>query len=111
MNTVSELSDSVAELPISVGQVPDSNANPSPALVIRNHVAILAMTAEVFPGGKIEVEEGVDPEIEDETYLVVNVTTSDDVRQAVARNIEWHRRLREVACQTARSYRLSLDLR
>lgn len=91
-----------------LGETPHSLC---PADVIRSHRAILKMTEEVFPGGTIEVEEAVDPEIAGDPYLVVMVATPGEIEEIVAKHSEWHRQLRKVAPQTASSYRLSLDVR
>jgi hypothetical protein len=84
---------------------------PCAAQVIRNHRAILGMTAEIFPGSTVEVEGAVDPEIEGDPYLVLNVATAGEIPALVEKNSQWHRQLRVVAPETASSYRLSLDVR
>jgi hypothetical protein len=78
-------------------------------VAIRNHEAILKMTEDVFPGAKVDVEQSVDPEIENYEHIAIVVVTKGDVDELVAGNREWHRRLRAAAPDTARHYVLSLS--
>jgi hypothetical protein len=82
----------------------------APPQVLRNHDAILRLTAEIFPRGEISVTEEVDAETPGPEYFVVNVKTSGEIQELVAKDGEWHHRLWDVAPQTASSYRLSLGV-
>ena len=99
--------------PLSNPHLASSAGVPLPgasALTLWNHDAVLLMTADVFPRGKIEIGTGIDPEIEGDEYVVVSVTTPGNVTELVARDGEWHRRLREVVGSRASSYRLDLSV-
>jgi hypothetical protein len=82
----------------------------APPVVVRNHEAILRLTAEIFPAGEIAVTEEIDPEIPGPEYFVVNVRTSGEIRELVAKDGQWHHRIWDVAPETASSYRLSLGV-
>jgi hypothetical protein len=82
----------------------------APPVVLRNHEAILKLTAELFPGGEITVTEEVDPEIPGPEYFVINVRTNGEVPELVAKDGDWHHRIWDVAAETASSYRLSLGV-
>src|SRR5688572_13252309 len=81
----------------------------TPEVAIRDHEAILKMTEDVFPGAKIDVEESVDPEIENYEHIAIVVVTKRGVDELVVGNREWHKRLRAAAPDTARHYVLSLS--
>jgi hypothetical protein len=108
MSTVATSSnDSAAdELP----SVIVDSAAVAPPVVLRNHEAILKLTAEIFPGGEIAVTEELDAEIAGPEYFVVNVKTQGEIGILVAKDGEWHHRIWEVAPETASSYRLSLGV-
>jgi hypothetical protein len=89
---------------------PAAAAHTDPALAQRCHEAILKMTAEVFPGAKIELGTGIDPEIEGDEYPVVSVAASGTVDELVSRNGEWHDRMRAIIGPQAEGYRLDLHV-
>jgi hypothetical protein len=81
-----------------------------PNQVARNHDAILKMTAELFPGAKIELGRSIDPETEGDEYFVVSVTTAGEIRELVEKDGLWHQRLWDVAPDAASNYRLLMDV-
>jgi hypothetical protein len=87
-----------------------SRASADSPLVEWSHDAVLKMTAEVFPGATIEFGRATDPEIEGDEYFVVAVKAPGEVMELVARDREWHRRLRAIAAHTTRFYRLLLEV-
>jgi hypothetical protein len=89
---------------------PSTGAHPTPAAASFNHEAVLNMTAEVFPGAKIELGTGTDPEVEGDEYYVVSVTTAGEVKELVAKDGQWHHRLWDVVPKTASFYRLLMDV-
>lgn len=54
---------------------------------------VAAFTAELFPAG-LTIKVRNDPEIADDLHFVFDVATSGDVDEIVARDNEWHFRLR-----------------
>jgi hypothetical protein len=80
------------------------------ALSNTHHNAILKMTAEVFPGAKIELGTSIDPEIEGDEYFVVSVEAPGAVKELVARHGQWHRRMRAIIGPASSSYRLDLHV-
>jgi hypothetical protein len=107
MSTAADSSNEAAstELPI----VFDTDAV-APPVVLRNHEAILKLTAEIFPGAVIAVSVELDAEIPGPEYFVINVRTQGEIRELVAKDGEWHHRIWDVAPETASSYRLSLGV-
>jgi hypothetical protein len=89
---------------------PATAAYGDPAQAQRCHEAILQMTAEVFPGAKIELGTGIDPEIEGDEYPVVSVAAPGTVDELVSRNGEWHERMRAIIGPHADGYRLDLHV-
>jgi hypothetical protein len=75
-----------------------------------NHDAILKMTAELFPGAKIELGASIDPEIEGDEFFVVSVVASGTVDELVAREGQWHRRMRAIIGPLTTSYRFDLHV-
>jgi len=75
-----------------------------------DHDAVLKMTAVVFSGAKIEFGTGIDPEIEDDEFFVVTVTTTGSIDELLLRDRQWHHLLWEVAPATGSCYRLLMDI-
>jgi hypothetical protein len=102
-----ELEDELAAARLTIEEL---KRHASPPCTIRNHAAILQATAELFPAGQVTVTVESDPESGDEEFFAINVATPGDVNDLVARHSQWHSRKREVAPETASSYRLLLDI-
>ena len=96
----------------SAGVLPVGLQDPrvGPATIVRNHEAVLRFTEQVFPRAKIIVEEGSDPENGDDEYFVISVGTPGDVSDLVVRHGQWHQLLRQTVPETAKLYRLLLDV-
>jgi len=75
-----------------------------------DHQGILKMSAEVFPGAKLELSTSIDPEIENWEHFVISVTVSGDVRDLVAGDRKWHHRLCAEHRDVARHYVLDLNV-
>lgn len=71
--------------------------------------AILAFTEELFRT-RASMTLEADPELPDTNYLVVHVKTNAEVAEIVRLNTAWHRRLLEVAGDSAIRYHLFLDV-
>lgn len=82
----------------------------SPTRVVRNHDEILRMTSQLFPEVTISLAVETDPEIDDDDYFVVSVTARGAFDDLAVAHRDWHRRLLELAPETATYYRLSLGI-
>ncbi len=100
----------ISQLEDELSQSRQTRRYATPTLTLRNHNAILELTAELFPKAKITVSEESDPEIEDDEYFVITVETPGSVGELVKCHREWHCRIVKVAQETAIAYRLSLDI-
>jgi hypothetical protein len=72
--------------------------------------SVLAMTQELFPG-EVKVCEKEDPEIPDESYVVLYVSSSNSVEDIVGRYTDWHQRITEVAPDALGLFRLAIDVK
>ncbi|HEY2412639.1 MAG TPA: hypothetical protein VGI40_10375 [Pirellulaceae bacterium] len=100
----------ISQLEDELSRVNEYRRFASPTRTLQNHKAILEMTAEVFPNANVSVLEESDPEIENDEHFAVSVRTPGTVDEVVALHGEWHRRLRQVAPETASFYCLLLDI-
>ena len=78
--------------------------------IVHDHQMALRFTSEVFSDSKIIVEEESDPENGDDVYFVIRVATTGQVDDLVIRHKQWHQLLREAVRETAKAYRLLLDV-
>jgi len=70
--------------------------------------AVLEMTKDLF-GENVSVKEEADPEIPGERYVVLDVVLRGDVREIVALDQEWHRRLLGTVAENPQGFRLSIE--
>jgi hypothetical protein len=68
---------------------------------------VTKITQEIFPG-KCEFTVECDPEYPDDTYVVVNVETSGDPKDLVARSGQWHERIGRLSDDCFDNLRLSI---
>ena len=76
-----------------------------------NLAEILEITKDVFPG-QVFVEDIQDPEYPETMYLVFHIVRDcpeDDVNKTIDREIEWHRRVREVYPDATCRFRLAVE--
>lgn|SRR5487761_1134576 len=71
---------------------------------------VAAFTAGMFPAG-MAIKVKNDPECTDDIYFVFDVVDSGGVDEMVARDNEWHRRLRGEVGRQAELFCLSIDAR
>lgn len=71
---------------------------------------VAAFTAELYPDGMV-IKVRNDPEITDDIYFVFHVVDSGSEDDIVARDNEWHRRLRQVVDRQAELFCLSIATR
>ena len=58
--------------------------------------AVNRITEELFPG-PFSCQDEFDPEYPDETYVVVNVEATGELREVVRRQRKWHDRIRALS--------------
>ena len=68
------------------------------------------ITEELFPG-PFSCNDEFDPEYPDDTYVVISVESTGDIREAVRRQCEWHERVRALSPDLFGKLRLSISPR
>ena len=68
------------------------------------------ITEELFPGS-FSCNEESDPEYPDDTYVVISVESTGDIREVVRRRREWHERIRALSPDLFGKLRLSISPR
>jgi hypothetical protein len=68
------------------------------------------ITEELFPG-PFSCSGESDPEYPDDTYVVISVESTGDIREAVRRQCEWHERVRALSPDLFGKLRLSISPR
>ncbi len=68
------------------------------------------ITEELFPG-PFSCNDECDPEFPDDTYVVINVESSGDIREVVRRRCEWHERIRALSPDLFGRLRLAISPR
>jgi hypothetical protein len=69
---------------------------------------LLAMTADTFPSGALEISLEFDPEEPDEKYLVFTVEATGETRELLDRRHRWHLAVADVVGEDAIKFRLSI---
>lgn len=72
--------------------------------------AVSQITEELFPG-PFSCQDEFDPEYPDETYVVVNVEATGELREVVRRQRDWHNRIRALSPELSGKLRLSISPR
>jgi len=68
------------------------------------------ITEELFPG-PFSCNDEFDPEYPDDTYVVINVESTREIREVVRRQCEWHDRIRALSPGLFGKVRLSISPR
>jgi len=68
------------------------------------------ITEELFPG-PFSCSDEFDPEYPDDTYVVISVESTGDMRDVVRRRCEWHERIRALSPDLFGKLRLSISPR
>ena len=68
------------------------------------------ITEELFPG-PFSCNDEFDPEYPDDTYVVISVESTGDMREIVRRQREWHQRIRALSPDLFGKLRLSISPR
>ena len=68
------------------------------------------ITEELFPGA-FSCSDESDPEYPDDTYVVISVESTGDIREIVRRQCEWHERVRSLAPDLFGKLRLAISPR
>jgi hypothetical protein len=68
------------------------------------------ITEELFPG-PFSCNDEFDPEYPDDSYVVVSVESTGDMREVVLRQCEWHDRIRALSPDLFGKLRLSISPR
>ena len=68
------------------------------------------ITEELFPGS-FSCNEESDPEYPDDTYVVISVESTGDIREVVRRRREWHEPIRALSPDLFGKLRLSISPR
>ena len=71
---------------------------------------VIGLTREIY-GGFSRVSIYEDPEFGDDTHIVFHVPVNCSIEQALARDLEWGRRLLQIIPRSPRVYMPSLEFR
>ena len=69
---------------------------------------IKRITEDLFPGS-FSCSHESDPEYPDDTYVVISVESTGDIRELVRRRCQWHDRIRVLAPELFGRLRLSIS--
>jgi hypothetical protein len=69
---------------------------------------LIAITAEIFPPGPLEISLEFEPDEPDMQYLVFTVEATGDSSALLARRHQWHLAVADVVADDAIKYRLSI---
>jgi hypothetical protein len=96
----------VLEQRLATGVRLGSPASNLPALM----TDVRQITEGLFPGS-FSCNEESDPEYPDDTYVVISVESTGDIREVVRRRREWHERIRALSPDLFGKLRLSISPR
>ena len=71
---------------------------------------VRSITEELFPG-PFSYDDEFDPEYPEDTYVVINVESTGDMREVIRRECKWHERIRALAPDLFGKLRLSISPR
>ena len=91
-----------------VEEQPHRQTTTAVPIVVRQ---LIEITNDLVPG-EIRIENSIDPDYPETTHIVFHVTPAkkfDDVDAIIDREIQWHRRAREVFPEATCYFRLAID--